>query len=76
METDFNNILIFGTNIKTEKDKEIISRLLNSNPEIKQWNIDLEDIDSVLRIESNSLNAGQIIKMITEQHFKCTELTE
>lgn len=76
METDFNNILIFGTNIKTEKDKQIISRLLNSNPEIEQWNIDLEDIDSVLRIESKSLDAEQIIKMITEQDFKCTELTE
>lgn len=76
METDFNNILIFGTNIKTEKDKQIISPLLNSNPEIEQWNIDLEDIDSVLRIESKSLDAEQIIKMITEQDFKCVELTE
>ncbi|WP_140486557.1 hypothetical protein [Flavobacterium sp. GSA192] len=76
METDFNNILIFGTNIKTEYDKMIISKVLNSNPEIEQWNIDLEDIDSVLRIESRTLNASQIIKMITEQDFKCSELTE
>jgi len=76
MEPDFDNILIFGTNIKTENDKQIISKLLNTNPEIEQWNIDLEDIDSVLRIESNSLNAGEIIKMITEQDFKCSELTE
>ncbi|AOZ98317.1 hypothetical protein [Flavobacterium commune] len=76
METDFNNILIFGTNIKTENDKMIISKVLNSNPEIEQWNIDLEDIDSVLRIESRTLNASQIIKMITEQDFKCSELTE
>ncbi|RVT72309.1 hypothetical protein EOD40_16045 [Flavobacterium sufflavum] len=76
METDFNNILIFETNIKTEKDKMIISKVLNSNPEIEQWNIDLEDIDSVLRIESRTLNASQIIKMITEQDFKCSELTE
>ncbi len=76
METDFNNILIFGTNIKTENDKQIISKLLNTNPEIEQWNIDLEDIDSVLRIESQTLNAAQIIKIITEQDFKCSELTE
>lgn len=76
METDFNNILIFGTNIKTEKDKQLISKLLNTNPAIEQWNIDLEDIDSVLRIESKLLDAKQIIKMITEQDFKCAELTE
>ena len=76
METDFNNILIFSTNIKTEKDKQLISKLLNTNPAIEQWNIDLEDIDSVLRIESKTLNATQIIKIITEQDFKCAELTE
>ncbi|HTG67048.1 MAG TPA: hypothetical protein VL859_11810 [Flavobacterium sp.] len=76
METDFNNILIFSTNIKTEKDKQLISKLLNTNPAIEQWNIDLEDIDSVLRIESKLLDAKQIIKMINEQDFKCAELTE
>lgn len=76
METDSNNILIFGTNIKTEKDKTFISPLLNAHPEIQNWNIDLEDIDSVLRIESQSLNAEQIIKLITEQDYKCSELSE
>ncbi|MES2238638.1 MAG: hypothetical protein V4497_00110 [Bacteroidota bacterium] len=76
METDFNNILIFGTNIKTEKDKQIISDILNANQEIEQWHIDLEDIDSVLRIETQTLDAEQIIKMINEQDFKCAELSE
>lgn len=75
METDFNNILIFGTNIKTERDKETISKLLNTNSEIDQWNIDLEDIDSVLRIETKTLTIPEIIKMITEQDFKCFELS-
>lgn len=76
METDFNNIFIFETNIKTEKDKQTISKVLNSNNEIERWNIDLEDIDSVLRIESHTLTAEQIIKIITEQDFKCSELSE
>lgn len=76
METDFNNIFIFGTNIKTEKDKQIISNLLNANREIERWNIDLEDVDSVLRIESKTLTAEQLVKIITEQDFKCAELSE
>lgn len=76
METDFNNIFIFGTNIKTEKDKQIISNLLNANREIERWNIDLEDVDSVLRIESKTLTAEQLVKIITEQDFKCAELRE
>jgi hypothetical protein len=76
METDFNHIYIFGTNIKTENDKQIISSLLNSTADIQQWNLDLEDIDSVLRIESKTLNAEQIIRLITQEAFKCTELSE
>ncbi len=76
METNETTILIFGTNIKTEKDKAIISPTLNAHPEIQKWNIDLEDIDSVLRIESQSLNTEQIIKLIAEQDFKCSELSE
>lgn len=76
METDFKNILVFGTNIRTEKDKQIITEVLNTNKEIQQWSIDLEDIDSVLRVETETLNAQQIIKIISEQDFKCAELIE
>lgn len=76
METDFKNILVFGTNIRTEKDKQIITEVLNTNKEIQQWSIDLEDIDSVLRVETETLNAQQIIKIISEQDFKCAELSE
>ncbi|MFA9187676.1 hypothetical protein AAGV33_05435 [Flavobacterium sp. FBOR7N2.3] len=76
METQFANLFIFGTNLQTEKDKQVISKVLNANHEIEQWNIDLEDVDSVLRIESKTLTAEQIIKIITEQDFKCSELSE
>lgn len=76
METNFDNLFIFGTNLQTEKDKQVISKVLNSNNKIERWNIDLEDIDSVLRIESQSLTPEQIIKIITEQDFKCSELSE
>lgn len=76
METNSNTILIFGTNIKTEKDRAIVSPVLNAHPEIEQWHIDLEDIDSVLRIETKTLNTEQVIKIITEQDYKCSELNE
>lgn len=76
METNFDNLFIFGTNLQTEKDKQVISKVLNTNNQIERWNIDLEDIDSVLRIESQTLTAEQIIKIITEQDFKCSELSE
>ncbi|MGM8362986.1 hypothetical protein ACSV4D_13820 [Flavobacterium sp. ARAG 55.4] len=74
METN-SNILIFATNIKTEKDKKLVSPVLNAHPKIEKWNIDLEDIDSVLRIETKTLNTEDIIKIIAEQDYKCTELS-
>ncbi len=76
METNFDNLFIFGTNLQTEKDKQVISKVLNANNEIERWNIDLEDIDSVLRVESQTLTAEQIIKIIKDQDFKCSELSE
>lgn len=76
MHIDYNNILVFSTNIKTEKEKQTVATVLNNNLEIKKWDIDLEDIDSILRIESNTLEATQIIQMITAQDFKCSELSE
>ena len=76
METNSNPILIFATNLKTERDKTIITTVLNNNPEIEQWSIDLEDIDSVLRIVSRTLNTEKIIQIIKEQDFKCSELSE
>ena len=76
METNFDNLFIFKTNLQTKKDKQVIGKVLNTNNEIERWNIDLEDIDSVLRIESQTLTAKQIIKIINDQDFKCAELSE
>lgn len=74
MEIQTENILVFATNIKTESDKQKINNVLNNNPEILQWNIDLEDIDCVLRIVSKTLSEEQIIQLIDNQNFECTAL--
>jgi hypothetical protein len=74
MENQIENILVFATNIKTETDKRNISLVLNENQAIQQWNIDLEDIDCVLRIESDTLSEQEIIDIIRNQDFKCSQL--
>lgn len=71
---NIQNILIFATNIRTNNDKQLISRTLNKISEINQWNIDQEDIDCVLRVVSETLSEEQIINIINEQNFKCTPL--
>lgn len=68
------NVLIFATNIKTEKNKNKIATFLNANKSILQWTIDQEDIDCVLRIISEKLNAGQIIELLNFHNFDCKEL--
>ncbi|MCP2029662.1 nucleoid DNA-binding protein [Flavobacterium sp. HSC-32F16] len=68
------NVLIFATNIKTEKNKSKIATFLNANKSILQWSIDQEDIDCVLRIISEKLNAGQIIDLLNFHDFDCKEL--
>ncbi|WP_291148071.1 hypothetical protein [Flavobacterium sp. UBA7680] len=68
------NVLIFATNIKTETSKNKIATFLNANKSILQWTIDQEDIDCVLRIISEKLNAGQIIDLLNFHNFDCKEL--
>ncbi|MEG2102239.1 hypothetical protein [Flavobacterium sp. FlaQc-28] len=68
------NVMIFATNIKTENSKNKIAAFFNTNKSILQWSIDQEDIDCVLRIISENLNAGQIIEMLNFLDFDCKEL--
>jgi len=68
------DVLIFKTNIQTIGDRIRIKKTLDGNPLILQWNIDLEDIDCVLRIEATHLDHNDIIKMITGCGYNCEEL--
>jgi cell fate (sporulation/competence/biofilm development) regulator YmcA (YheA/YmcA/DUF963 family) len=74
MKNQIENILVFATNVKTETDKRNISLVLDENPAIEQWNIDLEDVDSVLRIVSDTLSEEEIISTIKSMDFKCLPL--
>lgn len=74
MEPNLDTIFVLATNIKTQTDMLKISTVLNTNPAINKWSIDQEDIDCVLRIESNSLTTQDIIALITQQNFNCNDL--
>lgn len=74
MENILNNILVFATNIRTNNDKQLISRALNKISEIQEWNIDQEDVDCVLRIVSETLSEEQIINILYQHNFNCTPL--
>lgn len=74
MIADFNHILIFKTNIQTQRDKQRVQTILDARSAILQWNIDLHDVDCVLRIVSDTLTPEQIISTIRQLGYECAEL--
>jgi hypothetical protein len=70
------HILIFKTNIETDDAHREVSALLSSHQFILDWNIDKEDVDKVLRIESEINNTNDIINTISKAGFICEELPD
>jgi hypothetical protein len=67
---------VFKTNISTTQKVEEIASLLSGEYRILRWNIDLYDVDNVLRIESKELTSAEIIEMICQVGFECEELPD
>ncbi|WP_269235092.1 hypothetical protein [Flavobacterium flavigenum] len=74
MKNTLSDILVFATNIRTNSDKQLISRIFDEHSEIQEWNIDQEDIDCVLRIVTKKLSEEQIVHILQQQNFNCTPL--
>lgn len=70
-------LLIFKTDIKTKKKVKMVKPLLINASFIKDWSIDTEDIDNVMRIETiGNLNESDIIRMMNTCGFQCEALVE
>ena len=74
MSIDYNQILLFKTNIRSADDKRCIESILDSHQQICEWNVDSEDVDCVLRIVSHSLTHEIVIYEIEKLGFHCNEL--
>ena len=67
-------ILIFKTDITELCSNCEVAKKLNTNPLIKEWSIDTEDKDNVLRIVTTNIVPEQIIQLVTESGHYCSEL--
>lgn len=67
-------ILVFKTNIKGRKQVNDISKYFNDQPFITKWNVDLLDIDKVLRIETPGIASPVIVNLVTNAGYYCEEL--
>ena len=69
-------ILIFKTNIASPEDCSRLETVLAVHPHLLNWNVDTQDIDKVLRIESSSDNTSEIIHLVQQAGYACEELTD
>lgn len=66
-------VRIFATNIECVKDVEFVINALNTVFPQFIINVDIEDCDRILRIESHNevIYARKIIKVVKEKGFEC-----
>jgi hypothetical protein len=69
-------VLVFRTNINRKSDVKSVSRLFDTKDEILKWNVDLSDIDHVLRIEATHSDCAAVIALVTQAGYMCEELTD
>ncbi len=72
----FIEILVFKTNIGSEYDLKKVGTVLSKEPRIKAWNVDRDDVDKVLRIESHHLHPLAVIRLMRQAGYYCEELPD
>lgn len=68
------DILVFKTNVESKKQVRKLFSVLRPMSGISRWNVDLHDIDKVLRIEAISLSPRSIETVLQQAGYFCKEL--
>lgn len=69
-------VLVFKTNIVTDEEVNDISYYLEANDDVLRWNVDRQDCDNVLRIETNKLLPNEVEGFVREAGYFCEELPD
>jgi len=69
-------VLVFKTNINNPRQVKLIANTLDTCPDILKWNVDLADVDKVLRIEATHGQCGRVIELVNRAGYACEELTD
>ena len=72
----YAEVLVFKTDIMTDSEVEIVRSILSAEESIIRWSIDRDDIDNVLRIESDQLSPYVVIQRLRAAGFACEELPD
>lgn len=74
MSIETNHLHIFKTDIGALCPNCQMHKILDAHTEIKQWSIDPDDADCILRVTSSTLSAQTIISIINGFGHSCVEL--
>lgn len=69
-----NNVLVFRTNINTLEQIKKAEIILSAQSEIKKWNIDFDDCDKILRIETPKSEIENVLSYLKPYQIYCEEL--
>ena len=69
-------ILLLKTCLHNYNDIQKIALVLNNHPLIAGWNIDLDDCEQILRVESNELKVTDIIGLLQDTSIWSEELLD
>lgn len=74
MYSNNKQILVFKTNIRTNQDRLSVKPSLDSEEGIIGWNVDMQDVDCVLRIETPGITTHEVIAIINRHGYQCSVL--
>jgi len=67
-------ILVLKTSLAAKSEIKRIGILLDSHPQIVEWNVDLEDCDKVLRVACYGLTETDIAEVLRRAGYKAEKL--
>jgi len=68
------NILVFKTNIRYKKQLRQVQPWLNNIEGLHKWNVDFQDNDKVLRLETSNVSPTKIQSLLNQLGYYCEEL--
>lgn len=69
-------VLIFKTNIRYKKHINEIEPHITNLPGLLKWNVDLKDVDKILRIETTHVHPAKIEMLVKNAGYNCEELKD
>ena len=69
-------VFIFKTNIRYKKHINAIEPYIANQAGVIKWNVDLKDVDKILRIETVDLHPAKIEGLVKQAGYLCEELKD